>query len=159
MFYLTLPLVAWLLRWNWLIALLCVALITVGPIYRAAHAANELYFECGYFACFDAIAMGCLIALARGAAQSLGRLLPFIRVISWLGLAIAFLVGIDGHEAFGFTAVATCTAIYIWACKGVDTATPLSALTRPMLWMGRHSYEMYLFHIIVLALMRSILDV
>ena len=72
---------------------------------------------------------------------------------------MAFLIGVEGHEAFGFTAVATCTATYIWACTGVDPATPLSALTRPLLWMGRHSYEMYLFHIIVLALMRSILDV
>ena len=156
-FYLALPLVALLLRRNWLIVLLCVALIPVGPIYRAAHAADELYFECGYFACFDAIAMGCLVALARGNTQSLGRLLPYIRAISGLGLATAFLIGIDGHEAFGFTAVAACTATYIWACTGVDVSTPLGALARPLLWMGRHSYELYLFHIIVLALMRQLL--
>ncbi len=157
-FYLALPLVALLLRRNGLIVLLCVVLILLGPLYRAAHSADELYFECGYFACFDAIATGCLVALARRATQSPGRLLPYIRAIAGLGLATAFLIGIEGHEAFGFTAVAVCTAIYIWGCAGVDASTPLRAWARPLLWMGRHSYELYLFHIIVLALMRGIIN-
>jgi peptidoglycan/LPS O-acetylase OafA/YrhL len=28
----------------------------------------------------------------------------------------------------------------------------------PIAWLGRHSYELYLFHVVVLALMRNVAD-
>lgn len=60
---LALPLLCLALRRTWLVAAVCVAAIVVGPYYRSLHADNEIYFMYGYFACFDAIAIGCLTAL------------------------------------------------------------------------------------------------
>jgi peptidoglycan/LPS O-acetylase OafA/YrhL len=157
-FYLLLPLVCLLLRRNWLIMLLCLALIVLGPLYRAAHSKDELFFECGYWACFDAIAMGCLVALARDSWRPPPRYVGYLRLYCGLAVAATFLMGIDGHEAMGFTVVAACTACYIWASSGSGALPRTNPIFRPISWLGKRSYEVYLFHIIVLALMRNVLN-
>jgi len=159
MFYLLLPLAGLLLRRTWLFVLLCVAAIIIGPIYRAHHADNELFYMYGYLACFDAIALGCLTALL---AEWRKASLPHGRVLRWLAGAVlvtVYLRGIRGHEAFGFTWIALCTAIILltahWRTNAGGAASRALA---PLRWMGRHSYELYLFHIIVLALLRNLFD-
>jgi len=159
MFYLLLPLAGLLLRRTWLFVLLCVAAIVIGPIYRAHHADNELFYMYGYLACFDAIALGCLAALlARWRASAL----PHGRLLRWLAgalLVAVYLRGIGGHEAFGFTWIALCAAvILLTAHEHVDGGVAGSRALAPLRWMGRHSYELYLFHIIVLALLRNLFD-
>jgi peptidoglycan/LPS O-acetylase OafA/YrhL len=155
-FYLTFPVACVLLKRNGLIAGLCGIFIIAGPIYRSIHRDDELYFMYGYLACFDAIAFGCLAALVTrklNIGKFAGRL---IRLAAGTALAVFYLAGIDGHEAFGFTAMALCTAVFLLGASGAPEKNKIRLPTRILCWFGRHSYELYLFHIIVLAAMRDI---
>nr|WP_314608124.1 acyltransferase [uncultured Janthinobacterium sp.] len=156
MFYLLLPLSCRVLRQRHRIMLLCGAAIVAGPLYRSLHADNEIYFMYGYLACFDAIAIGCLTALLTQHWQPGARAGRFLRWTAGLALAALYLRGIGGHEVFGFTWIAVAGAAFIAGA----TASPAADRGRsgPLQWLGRHSYELYLFHIIVLAGMRNVVD-
>jgi peptidoglycan/LPS O-acetylase OafA/YrhL len=157
MFYLALPLLCLALRRTWLVAAVCVAAIVVGPYYRSLHADNEIYFMYGYFACFDAIAIGCLTALLapRLVLSSPAKLA--LRLLAGMALPVIYLRGIAGNEIFGFTAIALAAAGILLGSHGEKAAGWTTAwLTAPLRWAGRHSYELYLFHIIVLAAMRNL---
>ncbi len=163
-FYLAFPLLAvGLRRRGWLVAVAAL-LVVFGPVYRAIHLYHgvhpdeELYWECGYFACFDAIALGCLTALlAQARPMRSGQ--HVLRVVAGAGLVVVYFSGISGHEVFGFTLVALMTALILWA-SAQDTQPGLMTgrMTAGLRWLGRHSYELYLFHIIVLALMRNVIE-
>jgi len=156
-FYLALPIACLVMRRDWLIAFACVALIIYAPLYRADHLPDgELFWECGYAACFDAIALGCLTALLARKWTPTGWQAGTMRILASLGFAFTYWKGIDGNEIFGFTIIALCAAIYLLASvrvTGFSLAT--SWPTKPLRWLGQHSYELYLFHIVVLALMRN----
>ena len=156
MFYLLLPLSCRVLRQRHWTMLLCGAAIVAGPIYRSLHADNEIYFMYGYAACFDAIAIGCLTALLTQQWQPGARAGRFLRWTAGLALAALYVRGIGGHEMFGFTWIAVAGAAFIVGA----TAPPAAGRGRsgPLQWLGRHSYELYLFHIIVLAGMRNVVD-
>ncbi|MQA39083.1 acyltransferase family protein [Rugamonas aquatica] len=156
-FYLLLPLSCLLLRRNWLIVLLCCAAIVAGPIYRSQHTDNEIFFMYGYLACFDAIAIGCLTAMLaqRAAPNALqGRML---RIAGGLALAALYLRGIEGHEVFGFTLVALASGVFLLGSSAQSSTTEGTPDRSVLRWFGRHSYEIYLFHIIVLAGMRNVM--
>lgn len=158
-FYLAFPLVLLVLRRKNLFAVFCAVLIAYGPVYRLEHASDELFWECAYFACFDAIATGCITALAAQRWKLGGAPARGARLCACIGFAAAYLWGIDGHEVYGFSLVAACTALYLFAAVNDGTPGPATgSLTRPLRWMGRHSYELYLLHIIVLGLMRNVVD-
>jgi peptidoglycan/LPS O-acetylase OafA/YrhL len=159
LFYLLLPLICVFARSRVLIAL-CACAIVVGPLFRSIHADNELLFMYAYPACFDALAIGCLTALL---APQLPRpwLMRHARALRLMGAACltgVYLRGIEGHEVFGFTLIALASAVFLLGAtdpqaRGV-TGGRLGAGVR---WAGRHSYELYLFHVLVLALMRNLL--
>ena len=151
-FYLMFPLAAVLLRRAPIFIALCAVLVVVGPVYRSLHADNELYFMYGYGACFDAIAMGCIAALLRPRISPPLPAANAISVVAAAALVAAYLCGIDGHEAFGFSAIALATSLLLLTAPQREP----SRLSAPLRWAGRHSYELYLFHIVVLALMRDI---
>jgi peptidoglycan/LPS O-acetylase OafA/YrhL len=169
MFYLLMPLCCLLLRRDGLIVLLCCAAIVAGPCYRSLHIDDEIFFMYGYQACFDAIAIGCLCALlahrlVRGGTRALahGR---WLRLVSAVALAALYLRGIRGHEVFGFSLVSLASAGYLLGAHCGPAAPAVDAHIGPvswpgvaLRWFGRHSYEIYLFHIIVLALMRNLVD-
>jgi peptidoglycan/LPS O-acetylase OafA/YrhL len=153
-FYVTFPVACLLLKRNRYIIGLCAAAVVIGPIYRSIHRDDELYFMYGYAACFDAIALGCLAALIYP-RFAVGRIAgSAIRIAAGIGLAAVYFAGIDGHEVFGFSLIAVCTVgLLIDAFGGRDSGT---LPTRIVCWLGRHSYELYLFHIIILAGMRDL---
>jgi peptidoglycan/LPS O-acetylase OafA/YrhL len=156
-FYLAFPLLCVLARRRALIVAMCLCAITVGPIYRHIHADDELFFMVGYAACFDAIAFGCLAALLASAKRPPPMAARWGSVAAALALAASYLAGIHGHEAFGFTAVAALSAVLVWCASsrtGLGWAD--ARALAPLRWAGRHSYELYLFHIIMLAAMREL---
>ena len=156
-FYLALPLAGVLLGRTSLFVALCLALVVAGPFYRWMHADNELFFMYGYWACFDAIALGCLTALLKNhfvLSRARNRAMTFTGAIA---LAATYFTGISGHEVLGFSAVALSTSILLLTSSPLPRADWSSArVVQPLRWLGRHSYELYLFHIVVLALMRNL---
>lgn len=155
-FYLTFPLACVLLKRGRYIVALCLAAILAGPIYRGQHTDNEIYFMYGYPACFDAIAFGCLAALLQRRFAVGARLGKFIRWICGAALAFCYLRGIDGHEVFGFTLIALFSAGLLTNAFAPDAQASKFRVSRFVGWYGRHSYELYLFHIILLAGIRDL---
>jgi peptidoglycan/LPS O-acetylase OafA/YrhL len=115
-----------------------------------------------------------LAALLHGKLQIGPRSGALIRYASGVGLAAGYFDGIDGHEVFGFSWIAICAAGLLTnafdaraaadARAGADAPASVGAPVRQsqylparaLCWLGRHSYELYLFHIILLAGMRDI---
>jgi len=159
-FYLAFPLVCTLLPKR-LFVFLCAALVVVGPVYRALHVEQELDYLYGYLACFDAIAIGCLTALLAPRSKLTPGWSTAVTVTAAFALAATHVQGIGGHEVFGFTGIALCTAVLISVDPQKVKSKPTGVLRifqaplDAVRWMGRHSYELYLFHIIVLGVMRD----
>ena len=155
-FYLTFPLASRFLRRNGLIVALCCLFILVAPWYRASHLDDEISNECGYLACFDAIAIGCLVALLNRRV-TLGRGLgSALRVVASAILITTYFMGIEGHEVFGFTVVALCTGVLLVGAFDAPGERSRPLPVRLVCAMGRQSYEIYLFHGILLASMRNV---
>ena len=154
-FYLTFPLACALLKRDLLIIALCIAAIVFGPVYRSVHTDNEIYFMYAYPACFDAIAFGCLAAVLHGKLQIGPRVSVLIRYAAGVGLAFSYFAGIDGHEIFGFSWIAVCVVGLLTNAFDAPARQAKYLPSRWLCWLGRHSYELYLFHIILLAGMRD----
>ncbi|WP_211443844.1 acyltransferase family protein [Collimonas humicola] len=157
-FYLLFPLLCFGLKREWAIAAVWVVAIAVGPIYRSFHTADEIYFMYGYAACFDAVAFGCLAALFAGKVRLRGWLWRLAQVAAACLVASIYLRGIDGHEIFGFSLIAAGTSVLLLGARNEKVPAWLqgSRLLAAIRWLGRHSYELYLFHIVILGLMRSV---
>lgn len=158
MFYLVFLLLCLGLKRPVLIVAVWLLAIVLGPSYRSLHTDDEFYFMYAYPACFDAIAFGCCAALVaqrfhlRGAAGGAARIAAAALV------AVTYFAGIHDHEVFGFTLVAAGTAVLLVGAHGEQVPGRLqrSRILAGLRWLGRHSYELYLFHIIVLGIMRGI---
>jgi peptidoglycan/LPS O-acetylase OafA/YrhL len=156
-FYLAFPLLCVGWKRQRLLIAGCVLALVAGPIYRQAHRADEIRFMYGYLACFDAIALGCLTALLTRRFDLKALRQPWVQAAAALTLALIWLWGIDGHEALGFSLMALGTALLLVGARSQGEAPePVRRFpVRLMRWFGGHSYELYLFHIIVLGLMRD----
>jgi peptidoglycan/LPS O-acetylase OafA/YrhL len=155
-FYLAFPLLLRFMRWRPLL-LLAFVFILIGPAYRWLHRDDENYFLYGYLACFDQIAIGCLAALV--AAGRFGRVPGLRRAGAGLfavALAYVYLRGFQGNEAFGFSSLALATAGLLICVAGMAPGEFGARLMTPLSWIGAHSYELYLFHLIVLGLLTGI---
>ena len=156
-FYIGFPLLCVALRRERWVVLVAALLIVVAPVYRHAHADDELYFMYGYAACFDAIAFGVLAALCAQ-RRTLPRYAPALAGLAVVAIVVVYLRGIGGHEAWGFTQIAVATAgLLFFTSAGAGRALASARALAPLRWAGRHSYELYLFHIVVLAVMRDVL--
>jgi peptidoglycan/LPS O-acetylase OafA/YrhL len=134
------------------------ACIVVGPIYRFFHQGDEGGYLYAYFACFDAIAIGCCAApLARQVVWR-GRA-PMATWLTAAGMTFVYLSWPIGESnVFGVTAIAFGTAVLLLAADDRpdgSTKRSMRAFAVPE-GLGRLSYELYLFHLIVLGLLRTI---
>lgn len=157
-FYLAFPLLCFGLRRPWAIAAVWGLAIVAGPVYRSFHADDEIYFMYGYLACFDAVAFGCCAALLARRLSLDGWAGRLLQLAAACLVVATYLRGIRGNEVFGFTAIAAGTAVLLVGASRVQPSgwAVRSRLLSGLRWLGRHSYELYLFHIVVLGLMRSV---
>lgn len=156
-FYLGFPVICICLRRDWLIIAAALACVIAAPLYRAAHAGNEIYYLYADPACFDAIAIGCITGLISRHWRPTGLIAASIGITGIILLVWLWYRGFDGHEALSFTGLAAATSAIILA--GLDTPLPRWRRVFParqISWSGWHSYELYLFHIIILAIMRDL---
>jgi peptidoglycan/LPS O-acetylase OafA/YrhL len=156
-FYLVFPLAAVLLRSERLFLLVLGALVIIGPCNRALLGDTDPYPWWGYayLSCTDAIAFGCIAALAahhrllgpRGLRLALvaGGLMSLLTIVLCKESARA------GLARFGFnlTAVELGIALMLIALGSGVGNLAMARGTRWLRVVGRCSYEIYLFHMLI----------
>ncbi|HEY6621286.1 MAG TPA: acyltransferase [Steroidobacteraceae bacterium] len=154
MFYLLFPLVCWLLRSDkWLVAFLLI-LIVLGPVGRTTLThGNEIWQEYSYLGGMDAIALGCLTAIACSRTTIARRVIWVPGVLGTV--LVLFILGLSrqarawGLERSGLDmtilAVGSCMVIAVAA----QTRWKSPRVFLPLITLGRRSYEVYLTHMFV----------
>lgn len=145
MFYLFFPLLCWMLGRSRLLISLLLLFVAAGPFARTVLAhGNEVWIEYSYLGSMDAIALGCLTALAVSRRKFSSALLtglgaPLLLITlafpSWSGAGL------------GMTVVAVGTCLLIAAASRTEWRSP--RLLTPVLKLGERSYEVYLTHMFV----------
>ncbi|MET3212889.1 UNVERIFIED_ORG: peptidoglycan/LPS O-acetylase OafA/YrhL [Burkholderia territorii] len=154
-FYLTFPLLCIALRRDTRLFAFWVMTAAIGPAYRYTHSGDEGGFLYAYFACFDGIAIGCCTALLAErtrwqvlAAAPVQWLVATAMTVFYLAWPIA-----ESH-VLGVSAMALGTAVLLIGAHA-EHAPAHGRLLAPLRWSGRLSYELYLFHLIVLGALRT----
>jgi peptidoglycan/LPS O-acetylase OafA/YrhL len=137
-----------------------VCLIVAGPINRAWLSDQDPWDHYAYLSCSDGIAFGCLVALACARLRIPGHALRFSLVAGAVIASLIFLFtdedATTGLAQYGLndTILEIGVGMMLLALgSGVGNAT-LSRGTGWLRAIGRSSYEIYLFHmLVVLGLM------
>ncbi len=157
-FYLSFPILCLALRSKVRLVAFWAVVIVIGPMYRLFHQDDEAGFLFAYFASFDAIAIGCCAAL-------LAQRLPLRRRKALLQAAVVIAMAalylcrpIAETNILGVTAIALGTAVLLVTDDQQPSRPSLRVdwLKTPFCWLGRLSYELYLFHVVVLGAMRTV---
>ena len=156
-FYIAFPVLCLLLKRINLFIISLLAIITYAPYFRSLHFGSEngayLYH---YFSSFDGIAIGSLTALIAS-KFSLGAVNRFylIPIISLLMCCVYFYAPIKEVSTWGISVFAFLTAILLFCFSQKNKSVqPKFVLSKFLVWMGQRSYEMYLFHLIVLGVIK-----
>lgn len=157
-FYVVFPILCVLLGHSKGFILFLLVIITYAPYFRSLHFGEEsgayLYH---YFSSFDGIAIGCLTALAVQKYQ--GRVFNkniVIMVVSALMFVVYFYAPIKEVSTWGITVFALLAAILIFCFAQNPHTQSSSIISKSMVWVGQRSYEMYLFHLIILGLFKVV---
>ena len=134
------------------------AVIAYAPYFRALHFGEEsgayLYH---YFSSFDGIAIGCLTAMyAQHFKAAIYNPKVIVVVTAFLMTALYFYAPIKEVSTWGISVFALLTALLILCFTQDLKVKPISYTARSLVWIGQRSYEMYLFHLIVLGLMKVV---
>jgi peptidoglycan/LPS O-acetylase OafA/YrhL len=159
MFYLVFPLLCVFIRGErWLVwPLLC--LIVVGPINRAMLGDQEPWRDYAYLSCMDGIAFGCLAALVC-ARQRLSR--RTLRLGFAIGAIAAVLVIVlcNEHDHTGLSSYGLNVTVLEFGIASMLVAlgsgVANGAMAKGTGWIrviGRSSYEIYLFHMLVVTVL------
>ncbi len=158
-FYLFFPILCLALRRESRLLVFWAVIIVIGPVYRLTHQGDEGGFLYAYFASFDGIAIGCCTALLAKRIALRGRAATLVQCVVVAAMACLYLAGpIAETNVLGVTGMALGTAVLLLGAYS-RPATPAIGGVRVLLgfeWFGRLSYELYLFHLIVLGAMRTL---
>ncbi|MPV59516.1 acyltransferase [Burkholderia sp. HI2761] len=154
-FYLSFPLLCIALRRDTRLFAFWLLVAAIGPVYRYTHPGDEGGFLYAYFACFDGIAIGCCTALLADRArwQKLAAA-PVQWLVAALMTALYLAWPIAESHVFGVSAMALGTAVLLIGAHSERIPVHGRGLA-PLRWSGRLSYELYLFHLIVLGALRT----
>lgn len=124
--------------------------VALGPVARIVFdRGNEVWYEYSYLGGMDAIALGCLTALALSAVRLERRQ---VRVAGLTGtVMLAFLLVINVpvlvNTGLDMSLLAIGTCLVVAASEQSGWRSP--ALLRPLVGLGQRSYETYLTHMFV----------
>ncbi|MBF7688110.1 acyltransferase family protein [Acinetobacter rathckeae] len=155
-FYIVFPILCLILGRGKLLVLPLIAIAVYAPYFRSLHfgADNEIYLY-HYFASFDGLAIGCLTALF---AKGFNKIRPFkniiMSVVSISMIIIYVYAPIKEVSTWGVSAFAILTAILLVCFLQESKVDTQSIFSRIMIWIGVRSYEIYLFHLIILGLFK-----
>ena len=160
-FYVVFPLLCLLLKKTRFILLFLITLIIISPVYRSHYTDNDIVALYGYLSCFDAIAIGCIAAIIAQKIQLnkwLRKVLLYCAGLFIIG--VYFYSGIMENVVLGISLMAIGTAIFLISASSEKMANNKATglFSRIICWFGRNSYELYLFHIVVLALMKEMIS-
>ncbi len=158
MFYLSFPILCLTLRRPAFLVAFWTAVIVIGPIWRGLHQADEAQFLYSYLASFDGIAVGCCTALLARRASVSGVWAGVAQPLVIAAMMVLYLVrSIAVTNVYGVTLMALGTACLLFqACHRPGAALfERRRAFAAVEWFGRLSYELYLFHLVVLGLLRS----
>ena len=154
-FYVSFPLVCIVLRTEARLAAFWAAFIVAGPFWRLTYQSDEGGWLYSYFACFDGIALGCCTALLAERIDLSGRAARMSAIAVAVGMAGLYLVKpIADTNTFGVSAIAAGTGFLLLVAGSRQGRPEPKFGIVP--WFGRLSYELYLFHLVVLGGMRTI---
>ncbi len=157
-FYLSFPIACLLLKRPAFIVMFWSVFILVGPIWRALHQDNEAQFLYSYLASFDGIAIGCCTAMLPSHTALRGRWTAPVGALVALLMAVFYLaLPIGVTNVYGVTLMALGTGFLLLLAhnRRADFPVDRTRISAVLSWFGRRSYELYLFHLIVLGLIRS----
>ncbi len=157
MFYLTFPILCLLLHKEVLIIFALGLFVVAGPVFRFFHRTDEIVALYGYLSCFDAIAIGCLVAILKPKVKLSPRMLHFLLLISAsLWVFVYCYGGIMKNVVYGVSLIALSSGGMLLATDqtGNQSRALKNGFSRVIQWLGRKSYELYLFHVIVLAFIK-----
>lgn len=157
-FYLAFPLLCYGLARGKGFIFFLLAVIAYAPYFRWTHFGEEsgayLYH---YFSSFDGIAIGCLTALyAQNFKGAIKNQNLAIAVTALLMGTLYFYAPIKEVSTWGISVFALLTAVLIFCFAQNSQTEAHSRGTRALVWIGQRSYEMYLFHLIILGLMKAV---
>ena len=156
-FYLAFPVLCRVLRRPALLTGFWLLVVAIGPVWRAAHRGDEAGFLYAYLACFDGIAIGCCTALLSRVPLLSRQASRWLLAATVPAMAALYLVrSITETGVWGVTAMSLGTAALLLASTAGTRSRPGRSGAGPG-WLGRHSYELYLFHLPVLAALRVVL--
>ena len=156
-FYLSFPILCLTLRRPAFLVAFWAAVILIGPIWRGLHQADEAQFLYSYLASFDGIAVGCCTALLARRASFSGVWAGVAQLLVLAAMTVLYLArSIAVTNVYGVTLMALGTACLLsQACHRPGAALSGRRAFGAVEWLGRLSYELYLFHLVVLGLLRS----
>ena len=161
-FYLAFPILCLLLGGGKGFILFLLAVICYAPYFRSLHFGEEsgayLYH---YFSSFDGIAIGCLTAIIAYKLQVVKnnqwerRIKKSLMIfVSVLMIGLYLYAPIKEVSTWSISVFAILSAILIFCFAQNPLVEAQSPLSKVMVWIGQRSYEMYLFHLIILGLFK-----
>lgn len=138
--------------------LFLLAVICYAPYFRSLHFGEEsgayLYH---YFSSFDGIAIGCLTALLAQKYQISNVVkTPLIIFSIALMCMVYFYAPIKMVSTWSISTFALLAAILIFCFFQQPYSSSQNPIGKAMVWVGKRSYEMYLFHLIILGLFKVV---
>jgi len=155
-FYLAFPILCVVLGRGKGFIIFLLAIIVYAPYFRSLHFAEEsgayLYH---YFSSFDGIAMGCLTALmTQRMSQKIHVSRIVVPIIVVLMVTVYLYAPIKEVSTWGISLFALLSAMLIFCFAQNPHTESRSILSKGIAWIGQRSYEMYLFHLIILGLFK-----
>ena len=152
-FYLALPVLCVLIRRTTGIVIMLLVFVVLGPFARVfTH--NEIWADKGYLSCMDAIAVGCLSAIATHVVVIGQRAGVVIEVMGWALIALVTLFRAEARylrlfdTGLNVTVLALGAGMIALACA--QARREGAWFLAPIRWFGRNSYEVYLTHMMVI---------